>query len=87
MPQDTTIYWDGYDALPALIDSLPIDKKIEVLQVIEKRKEELSYTNPIWVYISLLLFILFFGGVAVYGKLRDKKKYPTLTKKVHSGVK
>ncbi len=86
MPQDTTIYWDGYDAVPALIDSLPTDKKIEVLQAIEKRKEELSYSNPVWVYISLLLFILFFGGVAVYGNRINRKKYPTLTKKVRRGA-
>ncbi len=81
MPQDTTIYWDGYNAVPAVIDSLPLEKKIEVLRVIEKRKQELSYSDPTWIYISIIVFIIIFSLVAVSGKRKNKKKYPTLLSK------
>jgi len=67
--------------VPALIDSLPLEKKIEVLKTIEKRKEELSYSDPTWIYVSIIVFIIIFSLVAVSGKMNNRKKYPTLLSK------
>ena len=81
MPQDTTIFWDGHGQVPALIDSLPIEKKIDVLRIIEQRKEELSALDPTCIYISMIAFIIIFSMVAVGGRRANRKKYPTLFQK------
>ncbi len=72
MPQqDTIIYWDGYEKMPSLIYNLPAEERSFVLQRIAERREELSYSDPTFTYIFILIIIIVFGTIAWYS--RSKK--------------
>jgi len=73
MPQDTTIYWDGYGQLPSEIDSLPLEQQQQVLAIIHKKRDELSYSDPSGTYIFLIVFILLFSIAAIYSNYKTKK--------------
>jgi MtfA peptidase len=73
MPQDTTIYWDGYGPLPAEIDSLPPEQQQQVLAIINKKRDELSYSDPSGTYLFLLVFIVLFSIAAIYSNYKTRK--------------
>lgn len=73
MPRDTTIYWDGYGALPPEIDSLPLEQQQQVLTVIRKKRDEMSYSDPTATYLFLLSFIIIFSLAAIYSNFKTKQ--------------
>lgn len=73
MPQDTTIYWDGYGQLPAAIDSLPLEQQQQVLSIIYKKRDELSYSDPSGTYALLIGFIILFSLAAIYSNYKTNR--------------
>lgn len=74
MPQDTTIYWDGYGKTPELIAELPADIRATVMEKINARREELRSGDPTFTYIFIAAVFLFFFAAALY--TRKKMKLP-----------
>ena len=73
MPQDTTIFWDGYGQIPAIIDTLPLSQRQEVLEAIFRHREEASHTDPSGTYIFLVVFIILFSIAAIYSNNKTKR--------------
>lgn len=74
MPQDTTIFWDGYGKPPALIDTLPPDLRGAVLQIVAVRKGELADNDPAFTYIFIAAVFLLFLGLGLYTKRIMKRR-------------
>ena len=75
MPQDTTIYWDGYGRLPAIIDSLPRSQKQQVLENIYQVRDDQkdAYSDPSGTYLFLVVFILLFSMAAIYSNKKTRQ--------------
>ena len=75
MPQDTTIFWDGYGRQPALFDSLPFEQQQVVLEKVyqlrdQQREARGDSSGP---YLFLVAFIILFSLAAIYSNRKTKQ--------------